>query len=341
MSKKDIKYYLDHPDEMPTDTQEIEKLATEHIEASLKTEQLSMDDLKESEDKPKDDAEKSTEPEDKPKDPEKTEPESKAEEKPKEQEVLAKDGKHVIPYAVLAGARERAERAEALAAEQAREIEKLKAEEQAESKTTEVLSEDELEALAVDSPTLAKVLKTQQDTIKNLAGTVTELKTSAEQEKGREMAAMQAEIQVAIDGIPTMLAWQNDKDKTLWNEAARIDRVLRDSPRFSDVSFAERFKVVGKMTCEVLGIEIPEDLQDKKPETPKSDKPKLTDAEIMAAAEAKLKGKAIPKSLSDIPGGGIPAADERDRVEQMSAAELGNKMMGMTKEQLESYLSTL
>ena len=72
--------------------------------------------------------------------------------------------------------------------------------------------------------------------------------------------------------------------------------------------------------------------------------PQPTEAEIRAAAEAKLAAKnkaALPVSLSQIPGGTPPAVDERERVEQMSSVELGSKFLGMNKDQLDAYLATL
>ena len=43
--QKDLKYLLEHPDEMPEDPKEIERLANEHMAAALAlgTEQMSMD----------------------------------------------------------------------------------------------------------------------------------------------------------------------------------------------------------------------------------------------------------------------------------------------------------
>ena len=121
----------------------------------------------------------------------------------------------------------------------------------------------------------------------------------------------------------------------MWNEASRFDKVLRESQAYANKSFADRFTKVVELTQSALGIVV---------ETPKAEVelPKLTPEQIKAAAQAKLKGKtSVPVSSSQIPGGAPPAVDERERVEQMSVQELGNKFMNMTPEQMEAYLTTL
>ena len=352
-TQKDLKYYLENPDDMPTDPKEIERLANEHMQAAMElgAEQLSIDNLvQKDEPKPEVKAE-AAEPDDKVKETE-TPKAEEAKEAPKEEPkpqaaevkpegVLAKDGKNVIPYAVLESARERAAAAEQLAAEQLKELETLRAQKpkEREEPKSEMLSDEELTALEAESPTLAKLLRAQQATIQNLTGTVEQIKGREEQRTSTEKAEVKSEIQTAIDAVPKLAAWQAAEDKTAFNIASLHDKTLRAIPKYKDVSFEDRFKKVVELTEATLA--------EQQEETPAAGKPEVkapTATEVRAAAEAKLaaaKSKGVPKSLSDIPGGAPPAVDERERIEQMSVFELGNKFMGMSPEQREAYLSGL
>ena len=357
MSTKNLQYYLEHTDEMPTDPAEVERLAQEHMQAATErqTAEMTVDAIV---GKPDDPAAKVEEQKADEKEPPKEEakadskeapkeeakPEAKAEGEPKPEGVLAKDGKNVIPYAVLESARDRAAKAEQLAAEQAKELETLKAQKPAarEEPKSELLTDEELAALQADSPTLAKVLAAQQAEIQKLTGTVTELKGRETHRATTEQAEVKSEIQTAIDAVPELAAWQADKDQSAFNIAVAHDMTLRRLPKYRDVSFEDRFKVAVRLTKLTLAEQ--EQEPEKEPEKAGLDVKAPKPEEVRAAAEAKLKAlgaKGLPTSLSDIPGGAPPAVDERDRVEQMSIIELGQKFMGMSPEQREAYLAGL
>jgi hypothetical protein len=342
---------------MPTDPAEIEKLANEHLAQANEagTEELTVDKFVPPDDK--DDkkgvsSDAKVEAKDDKAD-EQAEAEAKATaealaadaakkaedaakaEPPKEEKpegILAKDGKNVIPYSQLETARSRATAAEALAKEQAAEIERLKAE-KLPKEDVATLTDQELDTLEADSPTLARTLRAQQASIQKLTEQLQAVAERQEDQAVVQESEVKSEIQSAIDANPTLAEWQTAEDQTLWNEASRFDKVLRESPAYANKSFAERFTKVVELTQSALGIE-----------TPKAEVelPKLTPEQIKAAAAAKLKGKpSVPVSSSQIPGGAPPAVDERERVEQMSVHELGNKFMNMTPEQMEAYLTTL
>lgn len=355
---KDMNYYLAHPDEMPTDPKIIEQLAEEMRLQTMASgqEEVSVDRFTTTDPVAKDErtgassdaeatkkeadakalAESNAKTEAEAKAAADLEAGKKAEAEKKPEGVLAKDGKNIIPFAVLANARERAEAAERLVQEQAAQLEAL----QAAAKTgkpveqqAEMLSEEELNALAEDSPTLAKVLHAQQNTIQQLTGTVESLAQRSQAQEQVVEAEIKSEVQTAIDANPTLLAWQNDKDQTTWDRASAFDKLLRETPEYRDVPFAKRFEKVVALTKAAL------DLKDDADQTDQT----LTQAEIRAAAEAKLKTtKALPTSLSQIPGGAPPAVDEKERVDQASPVELGQKFMGMKSvEEINAYLSTL
>jgi hypothetical protein len=342
---KDLKYYLEHTDEMPTDTKEIERLANEHMNAALESgnEQMNVDKIVGVQDAPPANQEAK---DDKAGEPAGGKPEEKPAEKPaapkegeqpggevKPDAILAKDGKNLIPYSQLESARQRAVAAETLARQQAEELAALKAEKTAPVQQPEMLSDDELAALEADSPTLAKTLRAQQAAIQTLRDEMTSVKTRQQSQAAVEEQEVKSEVQSAIDANPTLAAWQTAEDQSMWDEAARFDKLLRGSPKYANVSFADRFAKVVELTRLELGLEA---------EAPRT--VELTQEQIKAAAQAKLKqvtAKSKPVTLSDIPGGAPPAVDERQKVEEMSAVALGQQFMGMTKEQMETYLSTL
>lgn len=373
---KDLNYYLqpEHADEMPTDIKMIEKLANEHMQAAMDkneegltvdrfvaTDTVAKDERSgassDAEAKVADEAKAAAEAAQKVKDEsdaaakaaadaealKATEVATKATES-KPEGILAKDGKHIIPFAALSTARERADAAERLAQKQAEELLQLRAQVAGIATAqgadeTGVLTDGELLAIAEDSPTLAKILKAQQETIKNLNESVQNLATHATQQIVNAETEAKSAVQEAIDANPTLAAWQNAEDQTRWDEAARLDKALRESPLWKDKPFDERFAKVVEITNATFG-DVVKQVQEVKQPTVASP----TEAEIRAAAEEKLAEKtktALPVSLSHIPGGTPPAVDEHQRVEQMSSVELGSKFLGMSKDQLDLYLAAL
>jgi hypothetical protein len=338
---KDLRYYLEHTDEMPTDPKELERLANEHMDLAMEsgTEVMNVDKIvgeqppEPAANKP---AEVQAEPE-KPAEPAKAAEAAKPAEPAAEVKpdgILAKDGKNVIPYSQLETARQRAATAEALARAQAEELAALKAQKPAPAAEPEFLTADELAALEADSPTLAKQLRTQQAAIQSLRETVATVTQSVQSRVAAEEAEAKSDIQTAIDGNAVLASWQTSEDQSLWAEATRFDKLLRESPKYANVPYAERFAKVVELTQNAMGLEVPKPAEAEQP----------TQEQIKAAALDKLKkvaAKSTPTTLSQIPGGAPPAVDELAKVEGMSPTALGNQFLNMTKDQMEAYLSTL
>lgn len=331
MAEKDLKYFLDHPDEMPTDPAELERLANEQIQRTMESgkDEVTVDRFvkDEKEAAPSPAAEVKEEPA----------AETPKEEAPKAEEtqpegVLAKDGKNVIPYGVLEAERRRTrELTDVVAALQA-EVQALKAPKEEQPAQTTQLNEEELQTLEAEWPTMAKVLRGLQNEVNTLRGTVGGVANYVALQANEEETEVKSEIQQAIDANPTLSAWQNAEDQTMWNEAAKQDLLLRQNPLWADVPWEKRFEKVVELTQSAMQVEAPA----PKPE----DKPNL-DA-VRAAAQAKLQKIAtMPRSLSQIPGGAPPAVDERQKVEEMSPIALGEMFLHMTPEQREVYLQNL
>jgi len=344
-AQKDLKYFLEHTDEMPTDPKVLEQLANDHMNAALEAgqEQINVDTIVGKADEYPGAAAANTEEKTSEQATAKAEaaaaPEPAAAEA-KPDGILAKDGKNVIPYAQLESARQRAAAAEALARDQAAELAALKAEKSAQAQVNDadMLTDEELDALEADSPTLAKTLRAQQAAIQQLRDMVQTVTQRQAVEAATQEAEVKSEVQTAIDSNPTLASWQTSEDQTMWDRASAFDKVLRAMPEYANTSFADRFEKVVEMTQSALGLEA------EAPPAPARVHAAPTPEQIQAAAKAKLtqasKGKR-PVSLSDIPGGAPPAVDERQKVEEMSSVALGNQFLGMTKDQMETYLASL
>src|SRR5438105_4576302 len=102
-----------------------------------------------------------------------------------------------------------------------------------------LLTPEEREVLEADSPTLAKMLLAQEAALRALRGTANEIAEHQEAERAAEYAATQAEIQAAIDANKTLAEWQPAPDRTMWDQAQRLDRMLREEPQYAKVPFAE------------------------------------------------------------------------------------------------------
>lgn len=264
--------------------------------------------------------------------------------------VLARDGKNVIPYSVLKGERERAARAEQLAKDAEAQIADLKAQLAAgnqgatpgdSARTTgaapeaEALSEEELEAIREDFPTMYKALKAQQATIAALQTKLQPVEQEREQRVRTEAEERAIAVRDAIDATPK-LAHIQATDPKLFAAAQRFDTVLREDPDWAGKPLAERFAHVVTLIETTHGaIEIP---GAKPPTAQKTPEDLKKEAQAAAAKAAK---PAVPSSLSDFPAGSPPAQDETQALEAMSQAQLADKFARMSPDQVDAFLSNL
>lgn len=260
--------------------------------------------------------------------------------------VLLKDGKHVAPYAVLEGARQReAEERKAREAAEAREkelkaeLEKLKAGAGKASTDAEFADvEQQIAELKERAPELADILDPLVSRVKQMSGTVADISRRSEEDRADAQSQTRQSVQDAIDRNPTLRFLQAE-DPKLWNKVVSQDMALRQDPDNASLSFDERFGMAVKAVEAMHGqIKVPEKYLDKdavarvkaeadakakaeadaKAKAEADAKAKATaagtsaqDAEALAKAkleEAKAANKAI--TLSDLPGGEAPKSDD-------------------------------
>ena len=235
------------------------------------------------------------------------EPEPKAEPEPaKPAGVASKDGKAVLPYAALKGARAETKRERELRERAEAERDAMK--EQLDAIKAGKTESDPLEALVEDFPA-AKAL-------------VDEVKTLREQVKVKVVAPVKESdedpIQEAIDSVPLLAEWQA-ADPEKWARATAIDNALRESPKWKSKPLEARFQHVARMVADEFDIQTEKDEPSPAPRVPRQDPEEV----VKAAKRAPL------NTLSDFKSGAATKSDNPDRlspqkqvamVEQMSAA---------------------
>lgn len=281
------------------------------------------------------------------------EPETTAGNKEDVAPVSSRDGKHTIPYDVLAKARETAQTeaqarlaAEQRAADLEAQINALKAqavmpqsgaesnaatEAQVQSLASSMTAA-ELEQLQNDFPSLAKMIEAQQSTLSNLQ---IQLAKISQAEAARDaMQATQAatSVQDTIDANPKLAALQ--ADPKAWERAAALDDFLKTQPDVARLPLAERFaKVVSAYEATYGVVNAPAVTTTATPTSTdqlKADAAKLIQSKVPSA----------PNSLSDLRGG-APVDSDQSSLENSSGSEIGSRLMSMSQEAREAYLNSL
>lgn len=248
--------------------------------------------------------------------------------------ILLKDGKHLLPYdkykqarAEAAEAKARADAAEAKLAElqaTGKQPEgEAKGKEDGEGAPQDVLdSIAELEKLAAeyDAEGLTALANAQRVQAKALRAMADKYTSSLEYVEQTRRAAAQAEqeaakasrtaVEEAIDHNPK-LRFLRDTDDPLWDEIADQDAILRANPKFKGLPLEQRFeKAIAAVEAMHGPIKLPAEY--------------LSVADVKAAATKKVDeaGGFTPRTLSDLPGGGLPATTEAEAMSKMSPVQL-------------------
>lgn len=289
--------------------------------------------------------------------------EPKAEEKPVAKEeaaesqepdfagVATKDGKKVIPYAVLKSERERASRAEQVARELQERVAALEASVQAAKegakdgegartsqaeKPASDLSPEDLEALKEDFPTVYKAVMASMAKAQALEAKLQPVEKSVQNAEAEQARSAAETVQDAIDSIPK-LAHIQASNAEAFELAKQFDATLRTQAKWANTSLAERFQKVTEMVEAALGeIELPGATTSQ----PSAEQLRAA-AVAKAATAAKANKTAVPTSLSEFPAGETAAQDEREAAERLSPLQLAEKLGKMTPDQMDAYFQSL
>ncbi len=257
--------------------------------------------------------------------------------------VTLKDGKTVIPYHVLEAtrrredaerhAREEAEAARKTAEERANtlqdEVDALKRGEggKPDTQATEALRE-KIAALKEQVPEVGEVLDAMTAQLNATSEELARLREERDAERERQETAARDAVQQVIDANPVLRYWQNENVE-LYNEAARLDQQLRQSPNpdVRALSMEQRFEKVVEMIETLHGkTELPEGYR------PKADPSKTTDPNPKkpgqdVQADPKEKKPEKPITLSDLPGGVPP--NTRKSTDEMTTTDLDAEIRRM------------
>ena len=302
---KDLDYYAANPDEMPTDPDQIAALMAQ-MDGSPAPEQAENDATAGVE---------ATEGEE-----EKTEeaPQQVDEEAP----IASKDGKHTIPYDVLKSERERRKAAEQAMQELQARIDAMQQTGKPQEVAEGEASTDDLDSMAEDFPAVAKLLAHTRKLEQQLQTVAQRM----EQEDRQRQEATMSEVRQAVDANPTLLHWEhNDPDR--WAAAIEADTKLQASPAHRGLTLEQRLAKAVEIVDAFYG---PDSAAPRAQAKPQNSPPK----KAAAAKEA-------PRTLSDIPGGAVPASDPIEAFAQMSADRLGAQMANMTPDQINALLNRL
>lgn len=267
--------------------------------------------------------------------------------------VATKDGKHIIPFSVLKGERDRAARAEQLATEVQQRIADLEAKLQAgtqEAKTGETartddtnqgidnLSEEELALLKEDFPTVYKAIQIALTTATAVEAKLRPVEDTVRGEQEARQRTAADEVQDAIDSVPKLAHIQANNPE-LYEIAKQHDAILREQPHWQNKPYAERFQKVVELVESSMGITI------NLPATSKTNSMSAAElakaARDKAAAETAANKSNVPVSLSEFPAGHHAAADEQTAATEMTHQQLAEKMASMTTAQMDAYFDSL
>lgn len=264
--------------------------------------------------------------------------------------VMAKDGKHIIPFSVLERERHNRIRLEQLAHDQQQIIEQLQSggkQAAAVSDDAKMLSDEELAELEADLPGVAKAIRAQQATILALQDQVKSVRSSQEvQEKSAEEARADEE-QAAIAASSSLSKLQEQafaespspEAVDRWNRVTGAYASLRDDPLFANLTTPE---LIAKAEASVNALLGPMEGLEPPPAAKPAPQPAKKPEDLSKAAEEKLKAStpAVPQSLSEFPGGTPPAQSSLENIEQASNADLDRMFDGLTPEQIERKLAS-
>lgn len=250
--------------------------------------------------------------------------------------LLAKDGKHTIPFEELTSARARAAELEQLAKQQSELIESLKGQKQAvqEEQKPEPATDSKIDALEQEyadklyegNTAEAAAIRKQIN-----AAILEQARGSVRAEIKQESDANQQErsINEAADKAAKDYPFLDSNSKEANPEAISDVIAMRDGLIARGVSPSD---AIALAAAKVAKIYAP---------APTQDEPKNTLAEAKKAADAaiaKAKPK-VPTSLSEVPAAGKVVTDEVEAIRDMSDRNLMQMLEGKTPKQINEIMS--
>lgn len=268
--------------------------------------------------------------------------------------VLLKDGKHFLPYDKYKESRKEAAEAKARAEAAEAELAKLRAagekpgDSSATGTATAAASTDALDkaiaeveameatiaeyeaegmtAMAAQTRSQATVLRAL---IEDRRAEVERAKAADESAQRRTAEEMRSAVDEAVDNNPT-LRFLRDTENPLWDAAVDQDAILRQNPATAGLPLEKRLeKVVAAIEAVHGQIKLPPEFQSV--------------ASVKAAAQKVVEEEAaagfVPRTLSDMPGGGLPSTSEGEALSKMDPTQLARIFDEASPDKLADLLS--
>ncbi|EKS2200677.1 hypothetical protein QBG36_002937 [Salmonella enterica] len=250
--------------------------------------------------------------------------------------ILARDGKHVIPYDVLEAERTGRQRVEQEAfllkqqlTEEQRKIDLLTSQIKQAGMTPDPLPEE----ARISDEQIAKI----REEYPEVANALTLMFRKYDYLQARIQEAQQVPqenpVVQAMNAVPDLVVWQrSDPDK--FAVAIHLDEKLQTDPAWKDKPLTERFAEVARRTRAAYGEVPPEPVA----EQDKNQKVLAAVADKVAKADA---AAALPDSPSDV---GNTAAVPQDKFEQLLGASYADAeavMSGMSDADIDAILEKL
>lgn len=250
--------------------------------------------------------------------------------------ILARDGKHVIPYDVLEAERTGRQRVEQEAfllkqqlAEEQRKIDLLTSQIKQAGMTPDPLPED----TRISDEQIARI----KEEYPEVANALTLMARKYDYLQARIQEAQQVPqenpVVQAMNAVPDLVVWQrSDPDK--FAVAIHLDEKLQTDPAWKDKPLTERFAEVARRTRAAYGEVSPEPVA----EQDKNQKVLAAVADKVAKADA---AAALPDSPSDV---GNTAAVPQDKFAQLLGASYADAeavMSGMSDADIDAILEKL
>ena len=320
---KDIEHYLENPDQIPEDMGALQAL----LEAADGTA-----DADTSNDK--------SDVTEAPSSPSAQEVEKETEETPAP--IASKDGKHTIPYAVLASEREKRVAAERMLQDLTQRMQDIeskvaagKSVEVEQSEMAEIVSEEGTQDLLADFPALKPLVeytKQLEARVSQFQERFTQVERVELQRQQQLVEQQAASVRTEVDANPHLRYWES-ADPDRWQAALAADEQLRHLPVNKNLSMRDRFEKVVQVVEAIYGpTDFPEGFK------PKADTKTMTE-KVRKAVEAAEPIQ--PRTIGEMPGGTPPRGDELEEILSRSPQELGARLATMTTDQINNLLNRL
>lgn len=254
--------------------------------------------------------------------------------------VLAKDGKHTIPYEKLVAAREAEKLAKAEAETLRKENEALKQAKPVQSAVeTNATKQEEKPAFTLGDLSLMDEEETAKAISEYIEKQVAAKVADVESSLSQKLSPLEKQQQDALVDAHFRAIYEKHPDADSIAESAELEQWIGKQPSFAQAAILDVLQ--GGTAAQIVEVfdSFKKDTVQVQPET----KPAIDADKAKAVAQRAAKEAAAqpPNSLTDIQGGKPPATSPEEALSGMNAVDMLGEMQGWSQDKIERYLSGL